>query len=327
MKMNHRFIAILIAKILLCLSLSIASLSASAQIKSMVILTLEDSDTTEEIRSGIRDALRAGGFQEGKQYKIQSANAQGSPETASKQALELIRGKPDVILALSQPNAQAAAAHTTTMPIVFVGVTDPIEAGLVPGWGASGTNVTGVSDVLMLSRRIPLIRQIVPAAKRVGVIFNATDTASVAQVREFQTLLGEAGLVMVEATANRPIDVASAARSMAGKVDLIYTLHDTTVLKAYAQLVATANQTRVPLLASEFAQVKQGAVAAVDITSRDLGLAAGRLTLRILRGAKPGTIPIEVMQKPPVYLNSQAAQRQGVGLSESLVKSASQVLK
>ncbi len=293
----------------------------------MVILTLEESETTDEMRAGIREVLRAAGLQEGRQYKVQAANAQGSPETASKQALELIRGKPDVILALSQPSAQAVAAHTTTIPIIFVGVTDPVEAGLVPGLGPSGTNITGVSDALALSRRVPLIRQVVPTAKRVGVIYNASDAVSVAQVREFQTLLGEVGLVMVEATAARPVDVASAARSMVGKVDLIYTLEDATVLKAYPQLVLTANQTRVPVLASDAAQVKQGAVAALDITGRDLGLAAGRLALRVLRGTKPGTIPIEVMQKPPIYLNAQAAQRQGVVLSDALLKSASQVLK
>ncbi len=325
--MSLNFLAQYTARLMLCLGFVLFSSEAFAQTKSLVILTLEESEESDEIRAGIREVLRAAGLQEGRQYKVQTANAQGSPETASKQVLELIRGKPDVILALSQPNAQAAAAHTTTMPIIFVGVTDPVEAGLVSGLGASGTNITGVSDALALSRRVPLIRQVVPAAKRVGVIYNATDAVSVAQVREFQTLLGEAGLVMLEATANRPVDVASAARSMVGKVDLIYTLADATVLKAYPQLVATASQTRTPLLASDVAQVKQGAVAAVDITGRDLGLAAGRMTLRVLRGAKPGAIPIEVMQKPPVYLNAQAAQRQGVVLSDALLKSASQVLK
>lgn len=312
---------------MVCLGLALLSSETSAQMKSLVILTLEESEDSDEIRAGIREALRAAGQQEGRQYKVQTANAQGSPETASKQVLELIRGKPDVILALSQPNAQAAAAHTTTIPIIFVGVTDPVEAGLVPSLGASGTNITGVSDALSLSRRVALVRQVVPAAKRVGVIYNAADAASAAQAREFQTLLGEAGLVMIEATAMRPADVASAARSMVGKVDLIYTLSDATVLKAYPQLVATASQTRTPLLASDVAQVKQGALAALDITGRDLGLAAGRLTLRVLRGAKPGAIPIEVMQKPPVYVNVQAAQRQGVVLSDALLKNASQVLK
>jgi putative ABC transport system substrate-binding protein len=327
MKMNLIFFSRCVTTLLLYLGVGFLPLAAFAQTKSLVILTLEESEDTDQMRAGIREVLRAAGLQEGRQYKVQSADAQGSPETASKQALELIRGKPDVILALSQPSAQAAAAHTTTMPIVFVGVTDPVEAGLVPSWGPSGTNITGISDVLPLSRRVTLIRQIVPAAKRVGVIYNATDASSLAQVREFQTLLGEAGLVMVEATATRPIDVASAARSMVGKVDLIYTLQDATVLKAYAQLVVTANQTRLPLLASDVAHVRQGAVAAMDITGRDLGLAAGRITLRVLRGVKPGTIPIEVMQKPPVYLNAQAAQRQGVVLSDALLKSASQVLK
>ena len=327
MKMNLIFFSRCVTTLLLYLGIGFLPSAAFAQTKSLVILTLEESEDTDQIRTGIREVLRTAGLQEGRQYKVQSANAQGSPETASKQALELIRGKPDIILALSQPNAQAAAGHTTTMPIIFVGVTDPVEAGLVPGWGASGTNITGVSDALTLSRRVPLVRQIVPGARRVGVIYNPTDASSVAQVREFQTLLGETGLVMVEATVTRSVDVASAARSMVGRVDLIYTLQDATVLKSYAQLVATANQTRLPLLASDVAHVRLGAVAALDITGRELGLAAGRLTLRILRGVKPGTIPTEVMQKPPLYLNAQAAQRQGVVLSDALLKSASQVLK
>ena len=325
--MHLRFLKGWMTSVLLCLVMGLLSVAAMAQTKSLVILTLEDSETTDEMRAGIRDVLKAAGLQEGRQYKVQNANAQGSPEMAAKQALELIRGKPDVILALSQPSAQAAAGHTTTMPIIFVGVTDPVEAGLVPGWGASGTNITGVSDALTLSRRVTLVRQIVPGARRVGVIYNPTDASSVAQVREFQTLLGEAGLVMVEATVTRSVDVASAARSMVGRVDLIYTLQDATVLKSYAQLVATANQTRLPLLASDVAHVRLGAVAALDITGRDVGLAAGRLTLRILRGVKPGTIPTEVMQKPPLHLNAEGAQRQGVVLSDALLKSASQVLK
>jgi putative tryptophan/tyrosine transport system substrate-binding protein len=183
MKMNLIFFSRCVTTLLLYLGVGFLPLAAFAQTKSLVILTLEESEDTDQMRAGIREVLRAAGLQEGRQYKVQSADAQGSPETASKQALELIRGKPDVILALSQPSAQAAAAHTTTMPIVFVGVTDPVEAGLVPSWGPSGTNITGISDVLPLSRRVTLIRQIVPAAKRVGVIYNATDASSLAQVR------------------------------------------------------------------------------------------------------------------------------------------------
>ena len=97
--MHLNFLSGWMTSVLLCVVMGFSSVAAMAQTKSLVILTLEDSETTDEMRTGIRDVLKAAGLQEGRQYKVQTANAQGSPEMAAKQALELIRGQPDVILA------------------------------------------------------------------------------------------------------------------------------------------------------------------------------------------------------------------------------------
>jgi putative ABC transport system substrate-binding protein len=97
---------------------------------------------------------------------------------------------------------------------------------------------------------------------------------------------------------------------------------DPTVNQAYVALVQVANDARIPLLGWDVKDVRAGAVAALDLTAQDLGSAAGRLTLRVLRGVKPGTIAPEIVANPPIYLNMQAATTQSVTFSAALLKIA-----
>jgi putative ABC transport system substrate-binding protein len=106
------------------------------------------------------------------------------------------------------------------------------------------------------------------------------------------------------------------------KVDVFQTFLDPTVSQAYAALVQVANDARIPLLGWDVKDVRTGAVAALDITAQDIGSAAGRLALRVLRGSKPGAIPPEIIASPPVYVNLQAALKQSVTFSPPFLKIA-----
>ena len=128
-------------------------------------------------------------------------------------------------------------AATKTVPVVFSAVTDPVVAKLVASWEPSKTNVTGVSDMLALEKQIALIKQVVPNAKRVGMVYNPGEANSVVVLKQLQKLLPEHGLTLVEAAAPRSVDVSSAARSLIGKVDVIYTSTDNNVVSAYEALV------------------------------------------------------------------------------------------
>jgi putative ABC transport system substrate-binding protein len=235
--------------------------------------------------------------------------------------------RPDVLVALSIPAAQALMRHTKQMPIVFVGVTDPVQAELVPGWSASGTNVTGVSDLLPMARRAQLIRQFVPQARRVGVVYNPADAASVVVIREFQEQLTKAGMLMVEVAALRAVDVSAAARSLLGRVDAIHTFWDAQTQAAYPGVVKVANDAKIALLAADTASVQAGALAALVLPEREVGAAAGRQVVRILRGVKPGAIAPEVISRPQIQVNLVAAKKQDVSLSETLLKTAVVVVK
>ena len=312
---------------LLCgLTLLVAS-GAWAQTKSVFVLGTERGPGAEALRDGLRDALKAVGFVEGRNLKMMSETVVDDEQKLSQQALNLVLGRPDVLVALSIPAAQSLMKHTKQMPIVFAGVTDPVQAELVPSWSASGTNVTGVSDLLTMARRVQMIRQFVPQARRVGVVYNPADAASVVVIREFQEQLTKSGMLMVEVAAQRAVDVAAASRSLIGKVDALHTFWDSHTQAAYPGLVKVANDAKMALLSADTASVQAGALAALVVTERDVGAAAGRQVIRILRGAKPGSIAPEVISRPQIQLNLAAAKKQGVSLSETLLKNSTVIVK
>ena len=300
---------------------------ASAQEKSVAVTAIVEHPALDSVRDGVQTALKAAGVEVGKNLKWQYQSAQGNTGTAAQIARKFIGDKPDAIVAIATPSAQAVVAATKSVPVVFSAVTDPVAAKLVPSWEASKGNVTGVSDLLALDKQIELIKQVVPNAKRVGMVYNPGEANSVVVVKQLQELLPKQGMTLVEASAPRSVDVSSAARSLVGKVDVIYTNTDNNVVSAYEALVKVGQDAKLPLVASDTDSVKRGAIAALGINYRDLGEQTGRMVARILKGEKPGDIKPETSTKLELFVNPTAAEKQGVKLSDALIKSAAQVVQ
>ena len=310
------------------LALAVAAVApASAQQKSVAVTAIVEHPALDSVRDGVQAALKEAGFEAGKNLQWQYQSAQGNTGTAAQIARKFIGDKPDAIVAIATPSAQAVIAATKTVPVVFSAVTDPVAAKLVKNWEPSHTNVTGVSDLLALDKQMDLVKQVVPGAKRVGVVYNPGEANSVVVVKQLQTLLPKLGMTLVEAAAPRSVDVSSAARSLIGKVDVIYTSTDNNVVSAYEALVKVGQDAKIPLIASDTDSVKRGAIAAYGINYRDLGEQTGRMVVRILKGEKPGDIKPEVSTKMELFVNPGAAEKQGVKLPEALVKSAAQVIQ
>ncbi|WP_313295878.1 ABC transporter substrate-binding protein [Diaphorobacter sp.] len=311
------------------LALAMASLTpvAMAQTKSVAVTAIVEHPALDAIRDGVKESLKAAGYEEGKNLKWQYQSAQGNTGTAAQIARKFVGDKPDAIVAIATPSAQAVVAATKDVPVVFSAVTDPVAAKLVKSWEPSGTNVTGVSDLLKLEPQVELIKKVVPNAKRVGMVYNPGEANSVVVVKQLKELLPKMGMTLVEASAPRSVDVGSAARSLIGKVDVIYTNTDNNVVSAYESLVKVGQDAKLPLVASDTDSVKRGAIAALGVNYKDLGMQTGQMVLRILKGDKPGTIKPEVSNKTELYVNPGAAEKQGVKLSDELIKSAAEVVK
>jgi putative ABC transport system substrate-binding protein len=308
-------------------ALALQTAHAAAPPKSVAVIAIVEHPSLDAVREGVRDALKAAGYDPAKNLKWQYQSAQGNTGTAAQIARKFVGDRPDVIVAIATPSAQAVVSATKDVPVVYAAVTDPVAAQLVPSLDASGTNVTGVSDALALDKQIALIKRVVPNAKRVGIVYNPGEANSVVVVKQFQDLLPKSGMNLVEAAAPRTVDVGSAARSLIGKVDVIYTTTDNNVVSAYESVVKVGNDAKIPLIASDTESVKRGAIAAQGVNYRDLGTQAGRMVVRILKGEKPGAIPSETASKLELYVNPGAAEKQGVTLSDALVKSAAQIIR
>ncbi|WP_068809113.1 ABC transporter substrate-binding protein [Thauera phenolivorans] len=310
------------------LSLSFAlATPAAAQQKSVALTAIVEHPALDAVRDGVKDALAKAGYEEGKNLKWQYQSAQGNTGTAAQIARKFVGDRPDAIVAVATPSAQAVVAATKNVPVVYSAVTDPVAAQLVPGMGPSGTNVTGVSDVLELEQQVELIRRVVPDAKRVGMVYNPGEANSVVVVKRLQELLPKHDMRLVEAAAPRTVDVGSAARSLIGKVDVIYTNTDNNVVSAYEALVKVGNDARIPLIASDTDSVERGAIAALGIDYRSLGEQTGRIVARILAGEQPGAIASETSDKLALFVNPAAAKKQGVTLSDELLKSAAKIVE
>lgn len=301
--------------------------STLAADKSVALTAIVEHPALDAARDGVRDELKAAGFEAGKNLKFEYQSAQGNTGTAAQIARKYVGEKPDVIVAIATPSAQAVVAATKTIPVVYSAVTDPVAAKLVKTWDASGSNVTGVSDLSPLAKHLDLIKKVVPNAKRVGVIYSPGEANSVAIVEALKKASAEAGLSLVEAAAPRTVDVAGAAQSLVGKADVIYAPTDNNVMSAFEAIVKVAQQARLPVVAADTEAVKRGAVAALGLNYYDLGRQTGKVVVRVLKGEAPGAIPSQVSQTFELHVNPAAAQKQGIALSDELVKSAKVVVK
>ncbi|MGM8063141.1 ABC transporter substrate-binding protein [Vogesella indigofera] len=309
------------------LAASLSPFATAADMKSVAVTAIVDHPALDAARKGVEDELKAAGFEPGKQIKYQYQSAQGNPATAAQIARKFIGDGPDVIVAIATPSAQAAVAGTRSIPVVFTAVTDPVAAKLVKSWKAGNGNVTGVSDMLKLSSQVDLISKVKPGAKRVGMVYSPGEVNSVIVAKELKAELAKRGMTLVEAPAARTVDVAPAAKSLIGKVDVIYTSTDNNVVSTYESLVGVAQQAKIPLVAADTDSVKRGATAALGQNYYDIGRQTGKLVVRILKGEKAAAIAPQVGEKLSLTLNQGAAQKQGVTLSPALLKEAKEIIK
>jgi putative ABC transport system substrate-binding protein len=323
--MRHSFLKT--ASAIALAAAAITTAPAFAQNKSVSVISIVEHPALDAVRDGVKEELAAAGFDSNKNLKYQFQSAQGNTGTAAQIARKYVGDSPDVIVAIATPAAQAVVSAAKGIPVVFSAVTDPVAAKLVKSMGPSGTNVTGVSDMSPLDKHVELIKKVVPTVKRVGVVYGPGEANSVAIVNALKKQFADTNLTLVEAPAARTVDVGSAAQSLVGKADVIYAPTDNNVMSAFESIVKVAQQSKIPIVAADTSAVKRGAVAGLGLNYHDLGRQTGKVVVRILNGEAPGKIPTQTSTNFDLHVNPAAAQKQGVTLSDDLVKSAKVVVK
>ncbi len=317
----------LVISLLLSCFTSVAIASGAPANKHVAITQIVEHPALDAVRQGVKDVLQEAGWVEGENLKWNYQSAQGATATAAQIAKKFAGENPDVIVAIATPSAQAVAASARQSNIVFTAVTDPVGAKLVASWDAPGEKITGVSDLTPIDQHLKLIKDALPDAQRIGVIYNPGEANSVSLVKLVHQHAPELGLSVVEAASPKSADVQTATRSLLGKVDAIYLPTDNTVISALEGVIKVAQQADIPVFAGDTDSVKRGAVAALGFNYYDVGRQTGDMVVAILNGKAPGDIPVQGVQKTELYVNPQAAERMGLTLKPALIQRAKVVVK
>jgi putative ABC transport system substrate-binding protein len=271
--------------------------------KTIGISQIIEHSALDTVRNSMIAALKAEGFEIGKNLTLVYENAQGNMVTATQIATKLTTGNLDVLIGISTPSSQtllqAAQKLDQKIPIVFTAVTDPEKAKLTEK--IAGYPITGISDDPNLKGFIELITKIHPKLKKLGVLYNPSEVNSVTTINRLRKLLKEKNIELVEASVNSTADVPQATQSLIGKVDLLYFPQDNTLVAALQSVINVANHgsPELPIILPIYTddpKLLKGVLAVNGYDYRDIGHETGIMVAKILKGKKIEDMPI---QNPP----------------------------
>ena len=258
-------------------------------------------------------------------FEITVKNAQGDNGTADTIAKQFVSEDVDLIYSIATNASQTAVNATggTDIPVVFNAVTDGVEAKLVTSNEKPGGNVTGVSDAAPLEKQLEMIRELLPEAKKIGMIYNIGEVNGKLQVKQVEKLASKYNFKIVKKGVSATTEIATAAEQLAGDVDCIYNITDNMVVSATASITDKANAKNIPVFAAEDGQMKAGLLASDSISYEKLGEQAGSVAYDILvNGKKAGDIPVETAKDTTLYINKKVAEQLGIKIPDSLAERA-----
>lgn len=296
------------------------------QIYKIGITQYADHPSLDNCRQGFIQGLENQGFVQGKNIDIEFKAAQGDNAMATQIAQNFASTK-DLVCGIATPSAQSlyAACLEKNIPVIFNAISDPVEAKLAVSDSQAMKGISGISDRLPVEDQLKLIRQILPEAKKIGIIYSNNEANSVSTLRTYQELAPQYGFEIIERGIAKQAEVPQAADYLLSQVDCISNMTDNTVVSALGVVLEKANQKNIPVFGSEEEQVKNGCIASAGIDYIALGERAGEMAAKVLNGTDISTLPYETLQESKLTVNLAAAESLGITIPDE-VKAAAQAV-
>ena len=289
------------------------------------IVQLVSHGAGEAAADGFKQALLDSGLVEGETVTFIEQNGQNEQSNLESIAQSFISEDVDLICAVSTSTAQVMAAATDEIPIVGTAITNYEETRLVESNEAPGYNVTGTSDQNPIEKQGELLLDLVPDAKNVGIVYNASEVNSQLQVAHMTAYMQSRNVTVVESTFADINHMQQATQALVGKVDAIYLPTDNAVASSMAQVVTVAEDAKIPVICGAITQVEGGGIATYGIDYYKLGYQSGEMALKILNGeAEPAAMPIEFANEEDLALviNKGEADLIGLDIPQELLEQA-----
>ncbi len=298
--------------------------SKDGRLPAIAITQIVSHPSLDKVYKGIIDALELAGFKDGITAHINFANAHGHIATASQIARKFIADKPDVIVAIATPSAQAikGLSEGAGIPLVFATVTDPISARLVKSLKEPGGYTTGTRNPAAVKEVLAFIRKSLPKVKTIGIIINYSEENSVELLHRFKEGAQEMSLHIAPFSVPNSSMVPQVARSMVAHVDAVVLLQDNTVASALPALMTIFHLHGIPAISTYLEALSFGAVAALAYDEYKIGKQTGEMVARILKGEKAKSLPVEDPTELETCLNMEQIEHYKLSLEPALIEKA-----
>lgn len=303
-----------------------------AQPEQVKVAVLTPGLSLQPVLDGLQEGLARLGYIKDKNISFLVEDTKGnSADTADllARAAKLLSAKPDVLVAVSTAHAQAAKQATTTVPVVFAWVGDPVQAGLIARYPYSKTNLTGVAAIgdALTGKRLELLLEIAPKVNRLFTLVSAKE--SIAR-SSFRTLAEAAKkfrvkLIHHEVTSEEEVNKAL-EETPKSAMDAIFHVPSTLVRTHLDLLVKRAKKDRIPFAVHEDALVERGALMSYGPNTRLIGIQSAALVLKALKGTKPGEIMVENPEKFVLVINRGTAKEIGLSIPSRILERADRLV-
>jgi putative ABC transport system substrate-binding protein len=283
-----------------------------------------------EIEDGIVRVLAGLGYSIGRNLVIESRAANNQPERLPKLAEELVGSGVDVIVTISYPAARAAKDVTTTVPIVAYGAADPVETGLAVSLNQPGGNLTGISDMAadLSTKRLQLLKALVPGLQRVAILWNANDPAMTARYQAAAAVAPALGVAIQALAVREPDDFDTAFAAMnRERPDGILLVTDVLTILNRKRVIEFAADHRLPAIYEFDFLVRDGGLMSYGPDGKETAARIGGLVGRILQGAKPADLPFEQPTRFRFVINQRTANALGLTVPQSLIVTADEIIE
>jgi putative ABC transport system substrate-binding protein len=275
------------------------------------------------------ERLRELGWVEGRTIAIKLRWAEGRNERFAEIAAEFVRLKVDVIVTVGTPAVVIAKQATSVIPIVFAGAGDPVGTGLVASLARPGGNVTGLSlqTTDSIGKRLQVLREVVPHLGRLAILGDADNPQGVLEMGEVQAAARELGIEVAPLEIRRAEDIAPAFDALKGRADALYVVAGPLVTTNRLRINILALGARLPTMHGIRGNVEAGGLMSYGANFADLYRRAADYVDKILRGTKPGDLPVEQPIKFDLIINVTTAKALGLTIPESFLARADEVIE
>ena len=260
----------------------------------------------DAVRQGFEDELKAQGVETEIIYK----NAQGDTGAAGIIAQKFAADKVDLIFGIATISAQTAKQATDTIPVLFSAVTDPVHSQLVNSMENVGGNVTGTTDASPMDKQLALFKQLDSNIKKVGIIYNTSESNSEIQVAQAKEIVKPLGMEIVTVGVNNINDIPQAVNSLSSKADALYVITDNIVASAAGLIAKSAAERKMLTIAAEEGPVKSGLLMTDGLSYYELGKQTGIMAKKILVDkVNPKDMPVESLQNTTKIVNENTMKK------------------